>query len=315
MVSDRMKFGAAKIGSIFLLLMIVSAVDASRHPQDPASLRQAAPSVPANQSAQTLSPFSSREIDDLALKVAAEIKKRRFARVAVFGAAGPGDKLTRVGPALGDALSDVLARVAQGFEVVDRAALRTKLQQERVAESMLVDGALAEWVSSKMRADGYVFMTIGSFDPPNITLAAHVYIAKEEDMASVADWHVGMELSGPYLDAVREPLNSDREIAVKDKSPDKAEMGLSSEPQCIECRAPDYSDAARKAKHRGTSTLVITVTVEGEIQDIAVVKPAGYGLDGAAVEAIQRWKFKPAVDLGGKPIEHRTRIDVEWQLF
>ncbi|HUK31452.1 MAG TPA: energy transducer TonB [Candidatus Acidoferrum sp.] len=314
-VTARMRSKTIVLNCFLVLFSFGSATGASAWPQSPASAAQAPVPPSVNQAARSLAPLTSPEIDDLALKVAAEIEKRRFARVAVFGAAGPGNNLTKLGPVLGDALSEVLARIARGFEVVDRNALRARLQQERVAESMLIDGALATWASLKMKADGYVFVTVESVNSQNIVLAAHVYIAKDEDMAAVAGWQENMELPKSYLDAAAEPLNSDAEIAARKGPIDPAQEGLKSSVSCIKCPRPEYPEAARKFKHEGDATLAITVTTDGTVQDIAVVKAAGYGFDGLAVETIRSWRFTPAIDLSGKPVEFRTPIDIVWQLF
>ena len=77
---------------------------------------------------------------------------------------------------------------------------------------------------------------------------------------------------------------------------------------------PEYSEEARSAKYAGTVTLKIVVDVDGTAKNIEVVNGIGLGLDEKAVEAIQRWKFKPA-EKDGAPIAMRATIEVNFRLL
>jgi len=57
---------------------------------------------------------------------------------------------------------------------------------------------------------------------------------------------------------------------------------------------PDYTRKARKAKLEGVVALRFTVDTEGNTADIQVTKSLGTGLDEKAVNAVRKWKFKPA---------------------
>jgi protein TonB len=59
-----------------------------------------------------------------------------------------------------------------------------------------------------------------------------------------------------------------------------------------------YPDEARRAGIEGTVTLSITVDNEGRVVAAKIVKGQGYGLDEAALTAIKRFRFKPAVKNG-----------------
>jgi protein TonB len=73
---------------------------------------------------------------------------------------------------------------------------------------------------------------------------------------------------------------------------------VDSEPQVMsEVKIP-YPDEARRAGIEGTVTLSITVDNEGRVVAAKIVKGQGYGLDEAALTAIKRFRFKPAVKNG-----------------
>ena len=77
---------------------------------------------------------------------------------------------------------------------------------------------------------------------------------------------------------------------------------------------PEYSEEARKAKYSGTVMLAVVVDVEGHARDIHVVKSLGMGLDEKAIEAVEKWKFKPGMK-GGQAVNVRATIEVNFRLL
>jgi TonB family protein len=77
---------------------------------------------------------------------------------------------------------------------------------------------------------------------------------------------------------------------------------------------PEYSEEARKAKYSGTVVLAVVVDTEGKARDIKVVKSLGMGLDEKAMEAVEKWKFKPGMK-GGQAVNVRAQIEVNFRLL
>ena len=77
---------------------------------------------------------------------------------------------------------------------------------------------------------------------------------------------------------------------------------------------PEYSEEARKAKYSGTVLLSVIVDKEGHARDIRVVKSLGMGLDEKAIEAVQKWKFKPGMNKG-EAVNVRAQIEVNFRLL
>jgi len=48
----------------------------------------------------------------------------------------------------------------------------------------------------------------------------------------------------------------------------------------------------------GSVTLALVVGIDGKVRNVWVVRPLGEGLDESAIEAVQRWNFKPATKDG-----------------
>jgi len=66
------------------------------------------------------------------------------------------------------------------------------------------------------------------------------------------------------------------------------------EPTALYRPFPDYTRKARKAKLEGVVVARFTVDTEGNTADIQATKSLGMGLDEKTVNAVRKWKFKPA---------------------
>lgn len=64
---------------------------------------------------------------------------------------------------------------------------------------------------------------------------------------------------------------------------------------------PAYSEAARRARIQGSVIVQATVSREGRVTDVQLVKDLPLGLGDATVQAVRQWVFKPAT-LRGKPV-------------
>ena len=87
-----------------------------------------------------------------------------------------------------------------------------------------------------------------------------------------------------------------------------------SAPQLIFKVEPEYSEEARKAKFQGTVVLYVVVDEKGNPRDLKVVRALGLGLDQKAIEAVQKWRFKPGLK-DGKPVPVAAQIEVNFRLL
>jgi TonB family protein len=93
----------------------------------------------------------------------------------------------------------------------------------------------------------------------------------------------------------------------------KAGVNGVSMPKCQHCPDPEYSQEARNKKYEGVVVLMVVVTVEGKAKNIQVMKSPGMGLDEKAIEAVRKWKFKPATK-DGKPVDAQIPIEITFRL-
>jgi TonB family protein len=77
---------------------------------------------------------------------------------------------------------------------------------------------------------------------------------------------------------------------------------------------PEYSEEARKAKYSGAVMLSIVVNTAGRPDNIKVIKSLGMGLDEKAIEAVERWRFRPGTK-DGVPARVRAQIEVNFRLL
>ena len=87
-----------------------------------------------------------------------------------------------------------------------------------------------------------------------------------------------------------------------------------SQPAVIHKVDPEYSEEARKAQYSGTVLLSVIVDTQGNPRDIRVIRKLGMGLDEKAVEAVQKWKFRPAMK-GATPVNVRATVEVNFKLY
>jgi len=77
---------------------------------------------------------------------------------------------------------------------------------------------------------------------------------------------------------------------------------------------PDYPPASRRAGEQGTAVFSVLVDSSGHPQEVKVQTSSGYDrLDRAAMEAIRRWVFNPAVR-DSRKIAAWTSVRVKFQL-
>ena len=89
--------------------------------------------------------------------------------------------------------------------------------------------------------------------------------------------------------------------------------GVSS-PQVLYKVDPEYSEEARKAKYGGTVLIKLVVLPDGKAADIKVVRSLGLGLDEKAIEAVEKWKFKPGMK-NGVAVPVMATIEVNFRLL
>ncbi|MGH9599454.1 MAG: energy transducer TonB [Terracidiphilus sp.] len=87
-----------------------------------------------------------------------------------------------------------------------------------------------------------------------------------------------------------------------------------SAPQVVYSVDPQFTPQARQANYQGTVAIQLIVDASGNPQDIHVVRHLGMGLDQMAVEAVRRYRFRPAM-YEGHPVAVQMIIEVGFHLL
>jgi protein TonB len=87
-------------------------------------------------------------------------------------------------------------------------------------------------------------------------------------------------------------------------------------PKAIFQPEAEFSDEARRAKYEGTVVVTLIVDANGNPQNVHVTRTLGMGLDEKAVEAVQKYKFKAAMDQKtGKAVPVMVSVEVRFRLY
>jgi TonB family protein len=87
-----------------------------------------------------------------------------------------------------------------------------------------------------------------------------------------------------------------------------------SAPKLIFAPDPEYSEEAKRAKYQGICIVSLIVDAQGNPQRVQVVRHLGKGLDQKAVEAVEQYKFEPAMR-HGEPVAVEVNIEVNFRLY
>ncbi len=83
-------------------------------------------------------------------------------------------------------------------------------------------------------------------------------------------------------------------------------------PKLIHQKKPEYPPEAREKGIQGEVVLHATIDKDGNVTDISVISGPPLLLK-AAIDAVKKWKYKPALR-GSQPIEITMTISVEFKL-
>jgi TonB family protein len=99
-----------------------------------------------------------------------------------------------------------------------------------------------------------------------------------------------------------------------DSSPIENVGGMVSAPVVIHSVEAFFTKAARQKKYSGITLLSLNVDVHGMPQNIGVIKPLDYGMTDHAIDAVRKYRFKPALK-NGTPIPVKITIEINFQLY
>jgi protein TonB len=91
--------------------------------------------------------------------------------------------------------------------------------------------------------------------------------------------------------------------------------GAVSQPIPLNNVEAEFSDEARRAKYQGVCLISVIVDAQGNPQNPRVVRALGMGLDEKALEAVRKYKFKPAMKDGKTPVPVMINVEINFRLY
>jgi len=85
------------------------------------------------------------------------------------------------------------------------------------------------------------------------------------------------------------------------------------EPVAVDKVSPRYPEEARKAKVMGTVVLDAVISEEGVVDQVKVVESPDEQLSEAAIEAVEQWRFDPAL-CDGEPVAVWYKLTINFKL-
>lgn len=82
-------------------------------------------------------------------------------------------------------------------------------------------------------------------------------------------------------------------------------------PKLISSRPPEFTDEARRSNIRGTVFLSFVVGADGTPRDIYLERGPGFGFDEAAIAALKKWVFQPAM-ANDKPVPVAVTAEISF---
>jgi protein TonB len=92
--------------------------------------------------------------------------------------------------------------------------------------------------------------------------------------------------------------------------------GAITPPELVEKTVPEYPPQARDERREGRVILQAVIDVEGVARAVTVLRvpPGSEDLAAAAVEAVRKWRYRPALAPDGRPVPVYFHIVVEFSL-
>lgn len=77
---------------------------------------------------------------------------------------------------------------------------------------------------------------------------------------------------------------------------------------------PVYPPDAWKAGIDGVVVLEARIGIDGQVHDLKALRSEPMGLTEAAIEAVKQWRYKPASDANGKPLDVFLTVTISFAL-
>lgn len=89
--------------------------------------------------------------------------------------------------------------------------------------------------------------------------------------------------------------------------------GQISPPVLLSHVKPDYPLSARRAGKQGKAVITLVIGIDGAVTEAKIIRGLSPDLDQAALEAVRRWRYRPA-RMNGRPVAVYRIVNLDFQL-
>ena len=268
----------------------------------PASSYQSAESTPGL--ATTLD--WTAQLTPAVAKLCNAIVKKHIGGVAVIGPADQLGRITQLGVELGNALDSSLGKQASGFRVVSREALLERLRSENAGDGSIFFPATMFWLGPRMQVDGYVLAAV-RLSKNDAILTIELHSVSQDENSRLFAAQIKLPLAP-------EQMRAAKELVDPDLAPSDGKAPSTREPMCVQCPRPDLPGGMEPGAH-GKLWVLVTVTPDGKAKDVILLRGVHNDMDKSTVQTVRGWRFRPANDSFGHPIERRVIVQVVYERF
>jgi TonB family protein len=271
---------------------------------------------------QGSSPYAP-ELDAIAERLGNDVQSARrndfSPKVLVIDFLNQKEQVSALGDILADQLSSALVEKVGQVTVVSRKQFRERLLSTGISPFDLEDIEAARWTAQQAGANVIVFgHLLSSHEKVTLRIElVRVSSGKKFSKAST-DLSLTEEMKNLFDKPLDWPDNPDLAVscvasAQRDEVAAFKAAGVT-EPKCVRCLMPTYTDSARAARIQGIVKVKIVIDEEGRPKSGVVILGNSHELELQALRAIKEWRFEPAKK-AGKPVSVCVVTEVNFRIF
>lgn len=258
----------------------------------------------------------SPTMQDAAARISAAIVHSKVKRVVVFDFVGPvNNNVTLLGRNLADQFSGMLAASSPKLKVEDRSQIDNILNKKRYSQDALLYPETAGSVAKDLKAQELIWGSLSS-ESGGVKISLCLKRVSSGPISKVrSDWKdiESAEVLLRFSDQLNELLGQVVLLDPLARHPLAGEAGYS-DPACVVCPAPAFTNEAVQDQIQGTVLLRVVVSLFGDVEAIAVVQGLPDGLTEQAIQTVREWRLKPSKGPDGKPAMVQALIQIEFHL-
>jgi hypothetical protein len=242
-----------------------------------------------------------------------------FRRIVVVDFAGPDGRTTQLGRQLAQDIRVELARQARGAEVLSPSNFKKLFDEFDLPESDSFVPAVMLFCGQSLGADAIVTASLRRGDA---ALSAHLEVRRiPAGSPDARDYYPrDKALFSAQFDV---PLTPDRQALLQQIVGDTARDVRSFReddpdfvrPRCGHCPDPHYTREAREFKLEGKLLIAATITADGRVEELRLLRKLGRGLDQQSLREVSGWRLEPGRLASGQPVATRLLIEVTFRLL